>query len=237
MGSPQTSSPWAAQARSAVRLWIAPFLMLGVFGASVASVPYARDARREGTARAADVSDASRFEQLSRRAQVLRDGMAELERSYAEQVAPLERALRPQSADTALVRRVAVALVREGRSAGVDPRLLLSVLLVEDPKLAPGAVSPEGALGLMQVMPAHAGAWGCDSDDLLDPDANICHGARILAHYLSTSGGDLEVALLRYNGCVHGTNTPDCHLYPMKVHQRGNFAMLRSSRTPVGRPR
>jgi soluble lytic murein transglycosylase-like protein len=203
--------------------------MLGVFGAAVASGPEAVEARSHARLRLAAASLASRFEVLSERARDLRDGMAELERSYAEDVAPLERELRNQSTDGNLVRRVAVALVREGRSAGVDPRLLLSVLLVEDPTLAFDAISTEGAVGLMQVMPAHAGAWGCDSDDLLDPDANICHGARILAHYMSASGGDLEVALLRYNGCVHGTNTPDCHLYPTKVYRRTSFAMVRAA--------
>jgi soluble lytic murein transglycosylase-like protein len=159
----------------------------------------------------------------------VRNGMAELERGYTERVAPLERQLRPQSPDAALVRRIAVALVREGRAAGVDPQLLLSVLLVEDPELAPDAVSPVGAVGLMQIMPSHAGGWGCDSGDLFDPDVNICHGARILAHYLEASEGDLEVALLRYNGCVHGTNTPDCHLYPTKVYRRASFAMFRAT--------
>ena len=102
------------------------------------------------------------------------------------------------------------------------------MLLVEDPGLDPAAVSPVGAVGLMQVMPIHAGGWGCDSDDLTDPDVSICHGARILAHYLKETGGNLDRALLRYNGCVRGVNTPNCHLYPMLVYRNATLAMFRA---------
>jgi soluble lytic murein transglycosylase-like protein len=117
-------------------------------------------------------------------------------------------------------------LVREGRDAGLDPRLLLSVLLVENPALDSAAVSFVGAVGLMQVMPFHAGQWGCPDGDLRIPDVNICYGARILAHQLRRAKGNLDVALLRYNGCVRGTNTPDCHLYPLKVYRRAGEVWL-----------
>jgi len=228
MGSEAKNQGWSAPALSAVRLWIAPFLLLGVFGAAVASGPQP-PAVPADDALAAPAESTPRLEELAERAGALRDDMAELERSYEERVAPLERVLRTLSGDEHLVHRISVALVREGRAAGVDPQLLLSVLLVEDPWLDPHVISPQGAIGLMQVMPAHAGAWGCASADLRDLDANVCHGARILAYYLEAAGGDLEVALLRYNGCVNGTNTPDCHLYPTKVYERGAFAMQRTA--------
>jgi soluble lytic murein transglycosylase-like protein len=114
--------------------------------------------------------------------------------------------------------RVALALEREGWRSGVDPRLLLSVMLVENAPLDPLAESSVGAIGLMQVMPFHAGGWGCPGRDLTNPDDNICHGARILSEELRRAGGDLDRALLRYNGCVLGTNTPNCHSYPMWVY-------------------
>ncbi len=68
----------------------------------------------------------------------------------------------------------------------------------------------------MQVMHFHAGEFDCDSDDLLQVEANICHGARVFGHYLKRTG-NVQRALLRYNGCVSGTNTPNCHRYPAKV--------------------
>ena len=70
----------------------------------------------------------------------------------------------------------------------------------------------------MQVMPFHAGKWGCPSSDLFDIDANICHGVQILADNLKRSR-NLPTALQRYNGCVRGTNTPDCHRYAGKVYR------------------
>jgi hypothetical protein len=57
-------------------------------------------------------------------------------------------------------------------------------------------------------------------------DANICHGARIFAHYLGATNGNVDRALLRYNGCVTGENTPDCDLYPNKVFARAGRATL-----------
>jgi soluble lytic murein transglycosylase-like protein len=156
----------------------------------------------------------------------LGDSLNRLDSLYRRDVAPLVRLLQTRHPDEAHVQRIAFALAREGRNTGVDPRLLVSVLLVENPRLDPEAVSFMGAVGLMQVMPFHAGGWGCPSPDLTDVDANICHGARILAHELRRAKGNLDVALLRYNGCVLGTNTPDCHLYPMHVFRSAFTAWL-----------
>lgn len=155
---------------------------------------------------------------------------AELARAdsvYRADVEPIERMLRPFSTDSLLVRRVSLALVREARSTGLAPGLLTSVLLVENPWLDPAARSFVGAVGLMQVMPFHAGEWECESDDLENIEANICHGSRIFARLLDRSDGDVERALLRYNGCVHGRNTPDCHEYPAKVYARAGQALIR----------
>jgi soluble lytic murein transglycosylase-like protein len=71
-------------------------------------------------------------------------------------------------------------------------------------------------MGLMQVMGFHAGEYDCDSDDLLQVESNICHGARVFGYYLKRTG-NVRRALLRYNGCVRGSNTPNCGRYPSKV--------------------
>jgi soluble lytic murein transglycosylase-like protein len=104
--------------------------------------------------------------------------------------------------------------------------LVLAVLLVENPWLDPKIRSPVGAVGLMQVMPLHMGNWPACEPDLEDIDANICHGARIFAHYFDRTRGDIEQALLRYNGCVRGTNTPNCHQYPYHVFARAGRASV-----------
>lgn len=152
--------------------------------------------------------------------------MADLELRYQDRVAPVEEVLRPFHEDEQWVRRIAVALVREAEAVGMDPRVLASVVLVEDPWLDPDVRSSQGATGLMQVMPFHAGQWGCPSEDLTVAEANICHGARIFDDYLRRHNGDLDRALLAYNGCVNGTNTPNCHTYPAHVYARAGRAAL-----------
>ena len=146
-----------------------------------------------------------------------------VERLYEAEIAPVERALlKYNDEDPQLVRRIAVALVRESRAIGVSPSLLTGMLLVENPMLDPGARSFMGATGLMQVMPLHQGKWKC-GPRLDDVESNICTGARIFRDYLRSEGGDVSQALLRYNGCVTGSNTPHCHDYPRYVMKRAQL--------------
>ena len=142
-------------------------------------------------------------------------------------VAPIERVLLSyRDDDPQLVRQISVSLVREARRTKVEPRLLLALLLVENPWIDPSKSSHVGAQGLMQVMPFHQGKWKPCAPRLDDVDSNICHGARIFAAYLREEHGNVDRALLRYNGCVKGTNTPDCHLYPTAVYARAGRASL-----------
>ena len=131
---------------------------------------------------------------------------------------PLTRAIARRTRNPELAERAAWAVTREAGRLRMSPSLLAAVLLVENRQLDSAAVSSQGAIGLMQVMPMHAGSYGCESDDLMNVDANICHGARILHLYLVRSHS-ITVALRRYNGCVHGANTPRCYRYPARVLQ------------------
>ena len=134
---------------------------------------------------------------------------------------PIEAYLGRFSDDRLLVRRISGAVLRESRRQQVPPSLIVAVLLTENTTLRPEAESSVGARGLMQVMPFHAGARLCDSEDLVDVDSNICHGTLILARNLRATSSS-AAALLRYNGCVRGTNTPDCHRYPGRVLARAS---------------
>jgi hypothetical protein len=138
---------------------------------------------------------------------------------YAEEVEPLEQTILKYRNDQRLARRVATALVKEGHRAGLKPDILLAVMLVENPWINPDARSPVGARGLMQVMPGHRGQWRACPQNMDDIESNICYGAQIFKDYLRQTG-NVETALLRYNGCVKGTNTPNCHLYPRQVFAR-----------------
>ena len=146
---------------------------------------------------------------------------AETALPVAEVRRPIERYLGRFNDDRLLVRRISSAVLRESRRQQVPPSLIVAVLLTENTTLRPEAESSVGALGLMQVMPFHAGARLCNSSDLVDVDSNICHGTLILARNLRMTSTSVA-ALLRYNGCVRGTNTPDCGRYPYRVLARAS---------------
>ncbi len=128
---------------------------------------------------------------------------------------PLAQIFR-RRAEPEIANRVARAIVKEARQLQLPPSLLAGVLITENSRLEPETVSNKGAIGLMQVMRFHAGVFDCDSDDLLQVEANICHGSRVFAGYLKRTR-DVRSALLRYNGCVRSRATPNCRRYPSKV--------------------
>ena len=144
------------------------------------------------------------------------ENAADYVRLYREEVAPIEQVLRRRGVPGETARRVAWPLVEHSYSNGVDPSTVLSVLLIESAG-KPNARSSVGARGLMQVMPAWAGYWRGCGRDLYAIEDNLCNGTKILKMYLERHGGDERRALLGYNGCVRGTNTPNCGLYPDKV--------------------
>ena len=129
---------------------------------------------------------------------------------------PLALVLARRTRNPDVAERAAWAVTREAGRLRVSPSLLAAVLLVENRALDSSAVSSQGAIGLMQVMPVHAGSYGCGSPDLRSVDANICHGARVLHTYLVRTRS-VPLALRRYNGCVRGANTPRCYRYPARV--------------------
>jgi hypothetical protein len=88
------------------------------------------------------------------------------------------------------------AISMAARRHHVDGLLLAAVVSVES-DFAPRAVSPRGALGLMQVMPEVGEAYG--AQDLFDPYVNVDVGCRYLCSLLKDFDGDLERALAAYN--------------------------------------
>ncbi|CAG4885920.1 Membrane-bound lytic murein transglycosylase F [Paraburkholderia saeva] len=80
-------------------------------------------------------------------------------------------------------------------NTGIDPALLMAVIDVESGGDA-RAVSPRGARGLMQLMPATAARHG--TLDVFDPKQNIAAGARYLGQLLHQFG-TLPLALAAYN--------------------------------------
>jgi soluble lytic murein transglycosylase-like protein len=160
---------------------------------------------------------------LRSRLNAMKTALTDVQVAYTKQVEPIEKVLlRYRHDDPRLVKRVAVSIVRESKRSHVEPRLLMGMMLVENPMLDPNARSIVGASGLMQVMPLHQGKWGCGTR-LDDVESNICTGSRIFADALKSERGNVTEALLRYNGCVSGSTTPDCHAYPRYVLARARY--------------
>lgn len=88
---------------------------------------------------------------------------------------------------------------------GVDYELLQAVIATESGFDA-SAVSPKGAVGLMQVMPATASRFGVAPDarrtveqKLADPAINVPAGTRYLRHLLDLFPGRMDLAVAAYN--------------------------------------
>lgn len=107
-----------------------------------------------------------------------------------------ERALEVGGAAPDSLQRFERELKLAAGAAGLDPALVLAVVVRESAG-DPGAVSPRGALGLMQLMPATARELGVG--DPSDPMQNLVGGSRYLAAMLRRYDGDLDLALAAYN--------------------------------------
>jgi soluble lytic murein transglycosylase-like protein len=89
-----------------------------------------------------------------------------------------------------------VVLGYAAKAHGLDPRLLRSVI-VKESGFRPCAVSPKGARGLMQLMPATIDQFHVA--DPFDAKQNVDAGAHYLKQLLEKYSGDVPLALAAYN--------------------------------------
>ena len=119
-------------------------------------------------------------------------------------------------------------IARTARWYGVDPNLVKAIIKVES-DFNPRAVSPMGAMGVMQLMPQTARANGVN--DPFDPEDNILGGVRYLSRLMERFRGDLELVLGAYNageGAVerYGNRLPpypETREYVRKVIEHYNY--------------
>ena len=100
--------------------------------------------------------------------------------------------------------RVARAIAQEARRAGFSTEFVLAVIRIESAG-DPFAMSPKGALGLMQLRPRTAefvararGVRWSGPETLFDPVVNVRLGVAYL-EYLRARYGNLAIALAAYN--------------------------------------
>lgn len=136
---------------------------------------------------------------------------------------------------------------RVARRHDVDPALVKAVMAVES-GFNPGAVSPKGAIGLMQVIPDTGARFGVTADarrsieqKLADPHTNIAAGVRYLRWLMEQYPNDLELTLAAYNageGAVRRHHNqippyPETRQYVSTVMQFYRF--YRPDARPAGR--
>lgn len=97
-------------------------------------------------------------------------------------------------------------LIKEAANTYNIDMELLQALIATESGFDSQAVSPKGAVGLMQIMPATAERYGVIGDattplvkKLVDPQTNIKTGSRYLRYLINLFPGKLELALAAYN--------------------------------------
>lgn len=104
----------------------------------------------------------------------------------------------------------------EAKRAGLDPGLVLGLIQVES-AFRKYAVSHVGAHGYMQVMPFWTRVIGDgDRRKLFHMQTNLRYGCSILRLYLDMEGGNLFLALGRYNGSRGRAEYPNAVLAAWK---------------------
>jgi soluble lytic murein transglycosylase-like protein len=140
----------------------------------------------------------------------------------------------PSDSATGLVSAAAaLAQMIEQVSAefGVDPDLVKAVIEVES-SYRGDAVSPAGAAGLMQLMPASARRLNVT--DRFDIQQNLRGGVQYLAELLNTYRGNLPLALAAYNAGEGAVNR--CSCVPDIPETLDYVNRIRSLYPPPGHP-
>ena len=92
--------------------------------------------------------------------------------------------------------QVEALIHKYARLYGVDPALVRAVMRHES-GFNPGAVSPKGAQGLMQLMPGTAALMGVNNP--FDPEQNVAGGVGYLRRCLDRFGHNVPLAVAAYN--------------------------------------
>ena len=127
-----------------------------------------------------------------------------------------------------VIRQWCDPITKYAHQYNLDPNLIAAIIEIESGG-NPQAYSPNGAVGLMQIMPSDGiaagfmcGGTSCFSSrpstgELLNPDANIAYGARMLAGLIERNG-NVRDALFRYGPINEGYSYADRVLQIYQSH-------------------
>lgn len=114
----------------------------------------------------------------------------------ADAAEPSKRRVRRERFWTTGNKRIDALIRQNGAAYGVDPYLVFCVMENES-SFNSRALSPKGARGLMQLMPATAARFGVR--DAHDPAQSIRAGTRYLKELMRRFNGRIDLALAGYN--------------------------------------
>jgi soluble lytic murein transglycosylase-like protein len=119
--------------------------------------------------------------------------------------------------------------------ARVDPLLVAALVSVES-RWRSDARSPKGALGLMQLMPGTARAYGVEhAQTLLDPQVNLAVGTRHLRTLQDRYGARVDLVLAAYNagdGAVQRNGGRVPPYAETQAYVQNILALLRQAQDP-----
>lgn len=125
------------------------------------------------------------------------------ENQAEKQLSPVQNEVQPELAMTTTTKsrsltsaEIDAAIQAAAAHHNVDPNLVRAVIKVES-NFNPRAVSPKGAMGLMQLMPKTARDLAVNNP--FDPQQNVDAGVRHLKGLLDNFGGDVPLSLAAYN--------------------------------------
>lgn len=125
-----------------------------------------------------------------------------------------DRPVRPgNNAQPAGPNRYAAYIAQEAAATHVDPALVRAIMMTESGN-NPYAVSPKGALGLMQLLPATARRFGVSQ--LFDPQENIKAGVKYLSYLLKLFNNNVQLAVAAYNAGEQAVIKYGNHVPPYK---------------------
>ena len=105
------------------------------------------------------------------------------------------RPIAPPTATSAITRAEVAAAIQEASLRHAVPAPVVEAVAWQESRFNQAAISPKGARGVMQLMPATASTLGVDATDL---KSNIDGGVAYLAQQMRRYG-DLRLALAAYN--------------------------------------